>query len=333
MSPSVAPEISSNLKQLFVNFEASISDINGIILFHENHGEILCSQFKAEGSLEKMQEVMPAVQRAFSRLLEENLVKSNPVSTLDTNVNRIILIKIERNVLCFLFDIETYLDMVLPYCYILAEKTRDVLHGNDVDLSIPTMEPVREHEPQTDELISLLVSGTSYNFKIIVIGDNSVGKTSLIYRYAHGKMKFDTLPTLGVSITYNDVDLKTANITIRLAVWDLGGQKSFKRIRKNYYLGAKGAILMYDISNKQSFENLEKWLEEKKQFAGDCTTVLIGNKSDLEDRRQVSREEALDFANKYYLPFTETSALAGTNVQDAFNLIALKILNQELNKQ
>nr|MDO8111032.1 Rab family GTPase [Candidatus Sigynarchaeota archaeon] len=119
---------------------------------------------------------------------------------------------------------------------------------------------------------------------------------------------------------------------VNMSIWDFGGQQYFRRVRLSYYAGSQAAFIVFDLTNKESFENVLKWNEEKKKFAGDIQTILLGNKNDLVAKRVVTEQEVNEFANKNGFTYFETSALTGSNVADAFNLLAYKLVDQEAKK-
>lgn len=157
----------------------------------------------------------------------------------------------------------------------------------------------------------------SYLFKYIIVGDSSVGKSCLLLQFTDKRFKKDHDITIGVEFGTRLIDIN--NQKIKLQIWDTAGQESFKSITRCYYRGSAGALLVYDITKRETFEHIVKWLEEIKNAANpNITIMLIGNKSDLESSRKVSTEEAMLFANKHGLMFIETSAKTSVNVELAY---------------
>ena len=127
-------------------------------------------------------------------------------------------------------------------------------------------------------------------FKVVLIGDSSVGKSNILSRYLHDKFNVNTKTTVGVEFGWKKVVIDGMNI--KTQIWDTAGQERYKSITSAYYKGARGALLVYDITKKESFENLERWLSEFKKFSdADYTILLVGNNCDLKEERQVSTEE------------------------------------------
>ena len=157
----------------------------------------------------------------------------------------------------------------------------------------------------------------AYLFKYIIIGDTGVGKSCLLLQFTDKKFRQQHDLTIGVEFGARNIQIQQKNI--KLQIWDTAGQESFKSITRSYYRGAAGALLCYDITRRDTFNHLTRWLEEVRQNGNpDMTIMLIGNKSDLDTRRQVSFEEGERFAKENGLIFMETSAKNSTNVEDAF---------------
>jgi small GTP-binding protein len=167
-------------------------------------------------------------------------------------------------------------------------------------------------------------SGHIAKFKVIVCGNPAVGKTSLVLRFVHNAFKHSYLETLGVVISRKDVII--GNCIAMLQIWDVAGQAKFNSIRKQFYGGARGAIIMCDITNPTSFHDVKSWYKDIKAVVGNITGILIGNKKDLENERQVSTTELNDLASELGLDVFETSALSGENVEDAFKILTEKLV-------
>ncbi|MBD3253905.1 MAG: GTP-binding protein [Candidatus Lokiarchaeota archaeon] len=166
-------------------------------------------------------------------------------------------------------------------------------------------------------------------FKITVLGDAAVGKTSLINQYIEQSFQEDYKPTLGANIIRKDVSVDEINANVRLIMWDLAGQEKYNVIRSMYFQGCVGALLVYDVTRHSTFDAINsKWLKDfKKYVKKEGTYILIGNKIDLSDQRVVDTEEGKNFANKIDASdFIETSAKTGDNVEVAFQNLVHKIL-------
>mmetsp|Transcript_2697 Transcript_2697/g.2827 ORF Transcript_2697/g.2827 Transcript_2697/m.2827 type:complete len:206 (-) Transcript_2697:201-818(-) len=157
----------------------------------------------------------------------------------------------------------------------------------------------------------------SFLFKYIIIGDTGVGKSCLLLQFTD--KRFQPVHDLTIGVEFGARLINIDNEQIKLQIWDTAGQESFRSITRSYYRDAAGALLVYDITRRDSFLHLTRWLEEAKQNGNPSMTImLIGNKSDLEHRRAVSTKEGEEFALKNGLIFLETSAKTAANVEAAF---------------
>ncbi|EIJ87754.1 Ras-related protein Rab-11A [Nematocida parisii] len=164
-----------------------------------------------------------------------------------------------------------------------------------------------------------------YLYKIVLIGDSSVGKTNLLERLAHNRFNTNTKSTIGV-----EFDTKCFVVNgkkIKAQIWDTAGQERYRAITSAYYRGAVGAIVVYDITRKESFDNARtEWIKQLKDNSESGLVIsLVGNKTDLEEKRQVSQQEAREAAQIGDYLLTETSALSDVNVQEAFEALIKKI--------
>ena len=173
-----------------------------------------------------------------------------------------------------------------------------------------------------------------FKIKIVVVGDSGVGKTNLIKRFISNEFSENFKATIGVEFMS-----KTYRINkhlFKVEIWDTAGQERYKSITAVYYKGAKGALVVYDTTDKSTFDNIDKWmLEIKDKTSKDIKLMIIGNKIDLKDEREVKNEEALKKAESLGIPLMETSALDATNVKEAFNDLLKEIykdMKDNLNK-
>ncbi|KAM7517484.1 hypothetical protein LguiB_016446 [Lonicera macranthoides] len=196
-----------------------------------------------------------------------------------------------------------------------------------------------------------------YVFKVVLIGDSAVGKSQMLARFARNEFSLDSKATIGVE--FQTRTLLIEHKSVKAQIWDTAGQEScnwskrpvctgmpraadagmwyrdrdslgarYRAVTSAYYRGAVGAMLVYDITKRASFDHIPRWLEELRGHADkNIVIILIGNKSDLEDQRAVPTEDAKEFAEKEGLFFLETSALEATNVEDAFLTVLTEIFN------
>ena len=160
--------------------------------------------------------------------------------------------------------------------------------------------------------------------QLLIIGNSIVGKTSILTKYTTKTYNENYLATVGLDFFTKDeiIDDKT----IRIKIWDTAGQERYKAITSAYYKGAKGAFIVYDITRKNTFETVNKWVSDITAAADKkITLILIGNKNDLEDQRQVTKEVGEEKAKELGLAFMETSACSGENLDKAFQMMINEI--------
>ena len=168
-------------------------------------------------------------------------------------------------------------------------------------------------------------------FKIILIGDANVGKTNILSRYISDTFLETSKSTVGVELATKVEQYN--NKKIKIQIWDTAGQERYKSITTSYYKGAKGAFIVYDITKKESFKNVDKWIKDLKEFGDeDVTILIIGNKCDLEDEREVSIEEVKKKAELFDIGYCETSALKAKNIDYAFQTL-IKLVAEKMEKE
>ncbi|KAL8142923.1 hypothetical protein V2J09_015955 [Rumex salicifolius] len=163
-----------------------------------------------------------------------------------------------------------------------------------------------------------------YMFKVVLIGDSAVGKSQLISRFARNEFSINAKATIGVE--FQTKTLIIDEKTVKAQIWDTAGQERYRAVTSAYYRGAVGAMLVYDMTKRQSFDHVATWLDELRGHADkNIVVILIGNKCDLSSLRAVPVEDAKEFAERESLFFMETSALDSTNVETAFLTILTEI--------
>ncbi|GER42826.1 RAB GTPase homolog A4A [Striga asiatica] len=166
----------------------------------------------------------------------------------------------------------------------------------------------------------------AYVFKVVLIGDSAVGKSQLLSRFARDEFSLDSKSTIGVE--FQTRTLLIQHKSVKAQIWDTAGQERYRAVTSAYYRGAVGAMLVYDITKRQTFEHIPRWLEELRSHADkNIVIILVGNKSDLGDQRAVPTEDAKEFAQKEGLFFLETSAMEAMNVEEAFLTVLTEIFN------
>jgi small GTP-binding protein len=177
-------------------------------------------------------------------------------------------------------------------------------------------EPSEEQEKEAD-----------YKFKLAVVGDPGVGKTSTILRFTDNAFSRVYVPTMGTNIS--DKNFQVGNDFVELIIWDIAGQSKFQTIRKHFYQGVNGIILIYDLTNPKSFESISAWYKDIKSYYSHKKSIvgfIFGNKLDLVNKRKVKNSTAIKLAKALDLKYIEISALTGQNVENAFYDIAKKLI-------
>ncbi|XP_023346280.1 ras-related protein Rab-1A isoform X4 [Eurytemora carolleeae] len=166
-----------------------------------------------------------------------------------------------------------------------------------------------------------------YLFKLLLIGDSGVGKSCLLRRFADDTYTESYISTIGVDFKIRTIELDGK--TIKLQIWDTAGQERFRTITSSYYRGAHGIIVVYDVTDQESFNNVKQWLQEIDRYASEnVNKLLVGNKCDLTNKKVVDYSSAKEYADQLGIPFLETSAKNATNVEQAFMTMAAEIKNR-----
>ena len=164
----------------------------------------------------------------------------------------------------------------------------------------------------------------SYSVKFIIVGDSSVGKSNILLRFSRNVFDPGHQATLGIEFANKHLIYNNTDYLIQ--IWDTAGQENFRSITRAYYKNSVCALIVYDITNRSSFENIISWIEDcKGQSPKSIFIILVGNKNDLENERQVSYEEGLEFAKNNNIVFFETSAKTGKNISELFQTSAIEI--------
>ena len=159
-----------------------------------------------------------------------------------------------------------------------------------------------------------------YIFKVLLLGNSDVGKSSLLLRFVDSLWNDAFVPTIGVDFKVKTLEIN--NKKVKMQIWDTAGQERFRTVVSTYFKGAHGILLLYDVTNKDSFKNLENWLIEIEKNSSDkVLKILLGNKCDLSDDREIQTEEGQAFAIRNGMEFMETSAKMNTNVSEAFETL------------
>lgn len=171
-----------------------------------------------------------------------------------------------------------------------------------------------------------------YLFKLLLIGNSGVGKSCILMRYADNSFTENFFNTIGVDFKIKTISLNDQ--VIKMQIWDTAGQDRFRTLTSSYYRGAHGIIIVYDVTNKDSFDNVRGWMQEIEKFASEnVNKLLVGNKSDLEEQRKVTYDEGVELAKKFDIPFLEVSAKNAIHIDDTFTTMATEIQSRFLQEK
>ncbi|MFX1568609.1 MAG: GTP-binding protein [Promethearchaeota archaeon] len=320
-------------KELFSEFLQKNNEIESVIV-SDSEGLIIAGEKRKDIDMELVSVLTSIINPILERMRNEFEFQKFGNASFDTEEHRLLFISVdEERILSLVLDNMASIEKISPYGFFLAEKTAQILTAEEdvlIQISIPNFEYEAGNVERLKNQLYQMELGVNgeYRFKFVILGDHEVGKTSIIRRFVEKRYTTDYRATIGINILSHEFEFFGNKIGVSL--YDLGAQKYFKRFRKVYYLGAQAAFIVYDLSNRESFENINNWYEELKQFTlgEDIPIVIVGNKSDLEEGRKVFYQEGARLANKLSagekikLSYIETSALSGSNVEDAFNLIS-----------
>lgn len=351
-----------NITSLLRNFIEAQRDVQ-IAFLYSRQGLLMARYGRVDidgKDDEEVDDIHGALTALVENLLEKVGMEYNinqfGTGSFETSDHRIIFMEAgpEAILLC-VCEYQTNLNKLFPISYLVAEKIAQLLEGS-FDFRYNTLEiPVLnirddfslglDHHDVSAESKGPLFDGVymkhhikkaeterKKSFKLIVLGSAAVGKTSLVNRFLKKEQFQDYRPTLGISISTQKCYVQGfKDDVINFLIYDLAGQDFFKRVRHEYYRGANCAFIVYDITRRQTFdEGVDFWFQDCRKEMGTIPFVLIGNKLDLEDQREVSREDGIKKAEELNCFFTETSALKNLNVQDTFKLIGIGLFFKAL---
>ena len=255
--------------------------------------------------------------------------------TFDTDKYRFIFLESGMDhVLVAILDPKAFVDEIFPYTYLTADKVARIIDGElPVSPVIPKIKRETEMEKikRKMEYYQSKPHSPEYVYKLSLIGDGGVGKTSMAQRFVHGIFQADYKATIGTFISKKECKFEELNTAVRFLIWDLAGQNQFQRLWPDYLTDSRAGIIVFDISNRESFENVKKWYDIITRVAfPNLILMLAGNKIDLTASRVVSTEEGMELAKELGIYYLETSAKTNENIDDVFEWIALQIINRNI---
>jgi len=171
-----------------------------------------------------------------------------------------------------------------------------------------------------------------YRYKIVMLGDGAVGKTAMTTRFTQDFFDQDYKRTIGSDFAIKRLHLSDIDTRVTLQIWDLAGQPRFESVRQGFYRGARGGLLLYDVTRRRTFLNIENWKDEAfKNLDREIPLVVVANKVDLVDSRVVNTEEGEEYAKKNRFIYVESSALTGENVEEAYANLCKKMIEESKN--
>ncbi len=305
--------------------------ISAIIV--DRDGLVLASQSREDKIDEEMiGGLFSLIESILKRITEEFSSGNFGTGTFDTEEFRLIFCEAgEDSIFISILDTIAMIDPVFPYAYLTAEKIARIFDGREVSPVIPNLykKVVPEKiEKKKGILQQIGIKSEEYAYKLILGGDNGVGKTSMVMRFVHDSYQESYKATIGTNIMKKECVFKDLNTKVRFIIWDLAGQAQFARVRQMYLKNSEAGLLVFDVTKRETFDKIKKWHEEILKDSKNMSLVLVGNKIDLLDQRVVEKEEAEALANELGLSYFETSAKDGNGVNDAFRMLALQIIDK-----
>ena len=335
-----------NRNELFLEFFNRFLEINKdveAVIVSDQQGLVIAGEKRKDINMEIVSVLTSIINPILERIRNEFAFREFGTASFDTEFYRLLFISLDENrTLSVVLNNMASVDKASPYAYLLAEKAVQILNaeeGDNIQMTIPHFE-YETDASATEERVKnqiyqmRLDQGGTYRFKFVIIGDHEVGKTSLVRRFVENKFSHDYRATIGLNILSHNIEFYGNNVAYSL--WDIGAQSFFARFRQTYYLGAQAAFIVFDLTKKESFDNIMKWYNELEKFIDQrkIPLIIIGNKKDLTDQRAIAYQDGVDIVSnfsknvKIKASYIETSALTGENVEDAFTLIAYHYISQ-----
>ena len=276
--------------------------------------------------------VSALVEPVLNRITREFSSGAFGTGTFDTEDYRLIFCEAgPEAIFVTVLDAVAMVDPVFPYAYLAAEKIARIFDGRSVSPVIPKIagkEGTKDIERKVGELQKIKIQSGEYAFKLILGGDGGVGKTSMVHRFVEDAFQTDYKSTIGTSIMKKECSFEGLGSKVRFVIWDLAGQAQFKRVRASYLTNAEAGILVYDVTRKATYDNIKTWHQEITEATPSISLILVGNKIDLVDEKEVTTTEGEALAKELGLSYIETSAKTGENINDAFKMLALQMIKK-----
>ncbi|MHA1148653.1 MAG: GTP-binding protein [Promethearchaeota archaeon] len=298
----------------------------------KNDGSVvdsIAAKHQIEVKTELIESVREVIKLIIQRIEDDFRLGSFGAGTFDTADYRFIFCRSgDESVFITLLNPLAMVDRIFPYSFLAAEKVARIFDDRPVSPVIPKLSPpVRNIDRKIGTFQKLRIHSAEYAYKLILVGDGAVGKTSMVHRFVEGEFRSDYQSTIGTAILKKECKFDGLKSRVRFVIWDLAGQAQFMRVRQSYLANAEAGLIVYDITRRKSFENITRWMEEIKKASLDkIFLILVGNKADLENDRVVTYDEGLKLAEELGMPFIETSAKTGERIDEAFRMIAFQLI-------
>ncbi len=340
------------LLELMKNFIEVISEVDAIMIY--NRQGLLISKYTLSELLDdgleesEREEIygafLSSIEPMSKKISKDYGIGELGLITFEIKDHRLIFLEAGPEAIVLIITYFT-LDakFALPYCYLLVEKVAQILENKfDLKYNTLTIPKFGIGESFEGDLMKAAVKKGNHEFqierkkkekffKLIILGDSGVGKTTLVTQFVKKQYSADYRPTLGISITTTKYYIQGfKDSLIRFIIYDLAGQEFFSRVRHIYYSNTQAVFIVYDVTRRETFERVDYWYNDAKIEIGEIPFVLIGNKIDLEDKRQVSTEEGEKKAAELKCSFIETSAKENINVQDTFKILGIGMFFKEI---
>ena len=260
-----------------------------------------------------------------------NLSRENFENIVSSYENFNLIISGLENEFKVIFLAKPTIDMktLFPYIYLLTEKMVRIQSNKGISFVIPNFKVEAVQYKLPPHVQQVFLEPGEFVMKVIIGGDSRAGKTTLVEQFVHEQFKKDYKSTIGVNIVKRRIDYPHWKIKLILSIYDMGGQEHYFNVRKSYYRGAQAGFLLYDVTNPDSFNNIEKWYEEIVQIIPDVMLILVANKIDLKDERKITKKQGKELARKLKMKYFETSALMKDIVDEAFNTLGFLYILQK----
>jgi len=305
-------------------FQSIGEDLEALVVV-DREGLVIASLLKEgiDENEESIGAITAMVEPVFKRISNEYKSGSFGTGSFDTDKNRLIFCEAGPDaILVLIANALASLDRLFPYTYLCAEKITRIFDGRSVSPVIPDFTNEKEKLHGSKAVSQILIKEGSFVLKTVLCGDGGVGKTTLVTQFIQSTFEVDYKSTIGLQIMKKAVKFEQWNTEVRFTIFDLAGQQQFAKVRQTYFQGVKAGFLIYDVTRRETFDNIENWYKETTRVESDALLILVANKIDLENDRKVTEEEGKALAEKLKIPYLETSALNKDIVDEAFKTLA-----------